>query len=696
MEKSFNNFIKLLIKNSIEIFLTNIKHKYTNINIKFYLDNIKISTNINDILFDIKISKIKNNPIEFIKTSNKNELEYIVKKLNNSYYNSYSIISDEIYDIFVENIKDNYKLNIFDDIGADVEKKKINLPTHLPSMEKIKPDTNSLSKWLNDFPGDKVISDKLDGMSLLIDARKNDNIKAYTRGNGTIGQDISWIINYINIGNIQNYMVRGECIISKHNWKIINKLYPEYSNPRNFVSGYTARKKISNKIMKYIEFVAYELITDIPLKLEDQLSMLKKFNIQVVSYNIYKNITNNLLSTILQQRRISSDYDIDGIVITDNKSYQRNSNKYPKYAKAFKMILNDQTAEAIVTGITWEPSMYGVLNPIINLSKIYLDGVNISNASGYNANFIIYNNIGGIIGPGSIVLLTRSGGVIPKIIQVIKPSQSDISSILPEQKLFQDGYQWNDTSIDIILNSPNNNDTVKKKKILHFFENINVSFLKFATIDKLFTAKFNTIISILNMKKNDILSIEGISEKFADKLITEINQKYLNATLIDIMAGSCCFGSGFGKKRIKLIIDNCHDILTYNLDDTNHKNKLIDNISSINGFQIKNAIKFINGLSEFKEFFYSLPNYLSKFNHKKKIIPKSNLFSNRIFCPTGFRIDHNLENFILTNNGAISNTFNSKVTDLIINNDNSSKKLLNAKEKGINIIQLKNLLQLNL
>ena len=686
--------VKAYIKKEIEFFLINIKEKKKfNFDIKIKKRDINIT--FSDIYLDMKLEKIKKDPIGYAESCDQKELENILVLLNNAYHNNTSLVSDEIYDLLAEYLDETYKSEISNNIGAEisVSKKKVQLPTHLPSMEKIKPDTSSLTNWLHNYPGNKIISDKLDGMSLLIDARSK-FVKAYTRGNGSIGQDISWIVKYLNLGTINNCMVRGECIVSKKNWEIIKNDYPEYSNPRNFVSGYTGRKNISDSLMKYIDFVAYEYIGEKPIKIESQLKKLEEFGINVVNYSIYDNISNNILSNILSDRRNNSEYEVDGIIITDNIPHPREtSEKYPKYAKAFKMILDDQTAEVLVKGITWESSIYGILNPIVNLSKINLDGVNISNATGYNANFIINNKIGGIIGPGSIVKLTRSGGVIPKIIQVVKPFKGNISEVLPDPTIYEGGYKWSDSKIDLILNEPDKIEKIKIKRIQHFFGNLGVPFFKEGLINKVYNAGFITISSMLQLNKSDLLKIDGFKEVSSEKILIEISKHYKKASLSDIMAAHYSFGSGFGKKKIQPIIDEYPNILDIDIKDMKCKQKLINDISNLPGYQIKTAEKFVNGLLAFKEFYNTISTINNDINNdinnnENNIKIVSTKLLGRVFCPTGFRINSELEKLIISNSGKLENTIKSNVTDLIVkdNNSLSSSKCNKAKEKKINII----------
>ena len=150
------------------------------------------------------INTIQRNPKKIFTLTEK-QLESVLNEADDFYYNSKkTILEDHIYDLAKERLQLEFPDNPFHkSVGAPIKKgDKIKLPYWLGSMDKIKPDTNALVNWLQDYKGSKIVSDKLDGMSLLLDLREKIP-KAYTRGDGSIGQDISWIIKYINIGNLK-------------------------------------------------------------------------------------------------------------------------------------------------------------------------------------------------------------------------------------------------------------------------------------------------------------------------------------------------------------------------------------------------------------------------------------------------------------------------------------------------------------
>ena len=141
----------------------------------------------------------KQNGLSFIESICENDLSKMIINANKQYYNNNPILMDNQYDILKEYIERTYPNNkIVKQIGAPVERNKVNLPYHMASMDKIKPDTNALNNWKNKYDGPYVISVKLDGVSGMYTTEGNVP-KLYTRGNGSVGQDVSNLIPYLKL-----------------------------------------------------------------------------------------------------------------------------------------------------------------------------------------------------------------------------------------------------------------------------------------------------------------------------------------------------------------------------------------------------------------------------------------------------------------------------------------------------------------
>ena len=172
---------------------------------------------------------------------------------------------------------------------------------------------------------------------------------------------------------------------------------------------------------------------------------------------------------LLVEWREKYEYETDGVIVMDDKIYKRSANN-PDHGFAFKMVLSDQTAEAKVLDVIWTPSKDGYLKPRIQIEPIQLGGVKIEYATAFNAAFVEDNKLG----IGSVILLVRSGDVIPHIMKVIKSSSTAKMPDVP--------YNWNNTHVDIMLENAEDDDTVKLKNITGFFRGIGVEGLSSGNI----------------------------------------------------------------------------------------------------------------------------------------------------------------------------------------------------------------------
>jgi NAD-dependent DNA ligase len=94
-----------------------------------------------------------------------------------------------------------------------------------------------------------------------------------------------------------------------------------------------------------------------------------------------------LLSEILLKWRAEYLYEIDGVIVTNDKVYSRKTGN-PDHSFAFKMVLSDQIAEAKVVDVLWTPSKDGYLKPRVQIEPIQLGGVKIEYATGFNGSLL--------------------------------------------------------------------------------------------------------------------------------------------------------------------------------------------------------------------------------------------------------------------------------------------------------------------
>jgi NAD-dependent DNA ligase len=526
--------------------------------------------------------EFKKKGFAYLESLTEKQLADMVKVANDYYYNTKtSLLTDNEYDIVKEYLERKFpKNNVLSEIGAPIIKNKVKLPYEMASMDKIKPDTNVVVSWMKKYKGPYVISCKLDGVSGLY-TTEGESPKLYTRGDGTVGQDVSHLLKVLDLPKESGIVVRGEFIIPK---KVFDEKYKnDFANPRNLVSGIVNAKTMDNK-SKDLHFVTYEVIRPV-LKPSDQMAKLVELKHEVVRNKTIPEISNDTLSSILVEWRGNYEYEIDGIIVSDDNIYPRHSGN-PDHAFAFKMVLSEQMAEAKVVDVIWSASKDGYLKPRVRIEPIKLGGVTIEYATGFNGKFIEDNKIG----IGALIQIIRSGDVIPHIKSVTMQAEQPKMPLVP--------YKWTNTHVDIVLENAGDDITVREKNITAFFVSLEVDGLSSGNVKRIMTAGFDTIAKILKMTKTDFKTVEGFKEKMIEKVFNGIHEKVGKATLLDIMVASNLLGRGLGQRKLKPILDKYPDILNSGESDEDK----IKMLRGIEGIGPENAKSFVSNIPTFMAF----------------------------------------------------------------------------------------------
>lgn len=631
---------------------------------------------------------INSNPLKFIKNSKKKDIIQVLKNADNAFFNSDEpLLTDDIYDIIKDYIKKKYPKDPYlKHVGADVENKVL-LPYYMGSQNKIKDSEDEILKFKKKYKGPYIISDKLDGVSGLITYDTNLNIKLYTRGNGKEGQDITHLYEYISgfpkIKSLKdNLAVRGEFIISKEKWEILKKRDPKLSNPRNTVSGMINSKILNKDILKMIDFVAYTLVFP---NIENGLKNLEDMKFNVVNNIIVKDINLELLSKKLEESR-KNKYVIDGIVINDiGKIYNIEVGKNPDHSFAFKSLHTLEQVEVIVSEVEWNVSKDNYMKPIVKFNEILLDDVKIKQATGFNASFIEKN----IIGPGSRIIIIRSGNVIPHIKSVLTESANGKPSM---PGIVDKDYKWTDTHVDIIKINEGENPEQDIKNIIYFMKTAMVENMGPGNIAKIYKAGFKDIKSIINLKKDDLLKIEGFKSKSADNILKSI-EKIKTLDCLVLMDASNMMGRGFSYKKIKLITDKFPSILMNDKKNRDISQKItVEDLIKIDGIAKISAEMFLENLSKFYKYYDNLgitcnnPQFELKKEEKDKQFNKN--INGKTFVFTGFR-NKDYEKIILDNGGKVVTAVAKSTNYLVVKDKNEkSGKIEKANEYGIKILDI--------
>jgi len=528
------------------------------------------------------VARFRGEGIDILDTLNESQLVEWLEAAGDAYYNTKTaIMSDNEYDIIKEYMEVKYPTNeVLTNIGANVTKNKVELPYKMASMDKIKPDTNALVTWTQKYKGPYVLSCKLDGVSGLY-TTEGGVPKLYTRGNGTIGQDVSHLLSVLKLPIEKNSVVRGELIMPRVVFE--EKYKSKFANPRNLVSGIVNSKTIDDKTSD-LHFVAYEVIRP-SLRPSEQLQTLIDLGHEVVQHKSVDALTNEKLSELLMDWRTNYEYEIDGVIVTDDNIYLRKEGN-PDHAFAFKMVISDQVAEAKVVDVIWTPSKSGYLKPRVRIEPVRLGGVTIEYATGFNGKFIESNKIG----VGAVIQIIRSGDVIPYIKSVTAQAEMAKMPTVP--------YHWTETNVDIVLDNMEDDETVQAKNITDFFTGLEVDGLGGGNVKKIMNAGYATVPAILKMTKDDYATVDGFKTKMVNKIYDGIQAQVEKASLVTIMASSNKFGRGIGMRKIQPIMTAYPKILT----SQETSDRKIEMLQTIDGIGKENAKSFATNIPVFLEF----------------------------------------------------------------------------------------------
>jgi len=599
--------------------------------------------------------------------------------LDDRYFNyGDSRFTDEQYDLLKEILVERDPSYI-PPVGSFLKKgdKSVTLPYFLGSMDKFKPEhEKKLNNWLKKYKANEyILQHKLDGMTCLL-VVDNDKINLYTRGDGTVGKDISHLQIYFNLPkNLPNKLiVRGELLVEKK--VFADKYSSEYSNSRNFVTSIVGADT-SREGLKDINFVTYEILNETYMceKPSKQLEKLTKFGFKVVPNITQKSLDIPILKSTLTTFLKTSPYDIDGLITWPNNSYELDSSNnpphFPPYAFAFKMPNLDEIKTVEVIDVEWSATKWNYLKPRVLFPPTLISGVMIKAASGFNAKFIRDNKIG----PGTLLEVERSGGVIPDIGKIVKGTEASFPKNIK--------YRWNDSGVDILLDENNDNgeqnDEVAIKKITSFFDDLKIKQVKEQTVKKLYDNGFNTIIKILEAKQSDFEKIDGFQKKLAERTYNNIHEKLKDVEVSALLGALGVFGYGISEKTITKLFEEIPNFM-----DIKDHDELYKKIVNVKGFSDITTTKIIENLDKAKETLEKMKKYVVlKTKEVDDVESLGDKLKGMTIVTSGFR-----DKKLITDNGGKETSAVSKNTSVLVieSLDEETGKIKKAKELGVVIM----------
>ena len=546
------------------------------------------------------------------------DLELFCIYANKEYRSGNPIISDSDYDfIFLKELRKrvpNHKFfQTIEVEGKGFSEEKHTLPQPMLSTDKAY-SFKEIIKWterilksadelsFNNTSLRFLATPKLDGF-----AGYDDGIKLYTRGDGKKGSDITRVFDRgLKIfNNSERGQGAGEIVVRKSYFE--QNLSQFFEFPRNFQASLIKEKELDNHARDAIEkngafFVPFKQLP----KWEGSLEELK-----------------SNFESIIEKSLTSVDFDVDGVVfevINDEiKSHMGSNRKFHRWQIAFKE--NKDKAHVRVLSITPQVGRTGKITPVAELEPTQLSGATIVRATGHHYGLVRDQKLG----KGSIIELTRSGLVIPKINKVLKPAEEVIiPTICPSCNT---NLAWD--SDFLICQNHQFCRTQNIGRIEHFFKILaNNDGFGIATIENLFDKGVDQISKIYQLSFEELTSF-GFGDKTSENLLKQL-ERSKNEEIEDWR-----FLAAFGIHRLGQ--GNCENLLrSYPLDEVFNLDE--ESIIAIDGFAEQTAGDIVQGLASIKEEFgylYSLGFNLEKTKLKSEINNSNSLLMDKKIVFTG-------------------------------------------------------------
>ena len=635
-----------------------------------------------------------------------------INKHNKNYYvYDNPTISDIEYDaLYYELVDLEKELNFIlpdsptarvgDEVLDEFKKHKHEIP--LFSLNKIR-DYEDLDKWIIDMRKfnphvDFSVEYKYDGLKIVLEYENSQFIRATTRGNGTIGEDVTVQVKTIksvplSIPCKEKVIVQGECMMTNSAFEKYNKTAEiPLKNPRNGVAGAVRNLDPKETEKRMLDFFCYDVLKSENITLKTQKEMHDFIVSQGFKTDNYFKIcitAEEIKHEIEQIDAVKDKLDtmIDGMVIKVNDCSIRDdigsTVKFPKWAMAWKFKAVELTTT--LNDVVWQVGRTGKITPIAILEPIELSGATVSRATLNNTQDIERKQIS----INSRIFVRRSNEVIPEVMGLAEIGENAKPIIAP--KICPScGAELKTIGANLFCVNHKGCYEQIVDRLSHFVSRdaFNIEGLSEKTI-KTFYDKFKVSYPYeLFMLKAEML--EGL-EGFKDKKIANIIDSIKKSKNVDWANFIYALGiMNIGKKSAYVLsrrFSSLYDFKSAKVDELTN----IEDVGEIVANSIMEYFQDGDNLNNIEKLFA----LGIKINMPNVSITESE-FTNKTIVLTGTLTNYTRPDLtkILLNMGANVTGSVSKKTDMVIAGVDAGSKLTKAKELGIRIIEEDELLEM--
>ena len=490
-----------------------------------------------------------------------------IERYNYYYYSkNESLISDVEYDKLLKNLekleKENpqfaNELSPSVNVGSSLKDTKFEKVTHKSPMLSLSNSYNIgdiedfmkraekiiLQERSGKTKIDYVLEVKLDGLSISVTYEKGKLVKAVTRGDGIIGEDVTE--NVMQIKSVPKFLkenidieVRGEIVLPISKFHELNKKRMEegeeiFANPRNAASG--TLRQIDAEIVKergldcYFYFIVdsekYNISTH-----KEALEYIEKLGLKTTGIGEVVESAEELEKRIefWGTKREKLDYETDGMVIKVNSLELWNilgsTTKSPRWAIAYKFPAKQVSTKLL--DITWQVGRTGKVTPVAELEEVEVSGSRVKRASLHNFDEIERKDIR----IGDRVIIEKAAEIIPQVVKSIKEVRTGEEKIVVPPvncPICNSVLEKEEGLVD--LKCVNKHCMGKVQGKIEYFvsrDGMNIIGLGERIIERFLELGFiKDITDIYNLKnfRQDIAGLEKMGEKSVENLLNSIEE----------------------------------------------------------------------------------------------------------------------------------------------------------------------------
>ena len=566
---------------------------------------------------------------------------------------------------------------------------------------------------------------KLDGSALSLEYRRGRLVRAATRGNGERGEDVT--ANALRIPNIPHRLswdgdchVRGEVVMRLD---VFREKYADIApNPRNLAAGSLRQKYVDSGKgdASDLTFLAYdarfipsdEAHPDSPKPLHFEhdseiVHWLRSIGIepagdQVCEGDTVEKVTESMISQTKYWTDTRSElpWEIDGVVFKLDDLSKREllgmTAHHPRWALAWKF--PPEEAVTVLMGVDWQTGRTGAVTPVARVAPVVVSGVTVENTTLHNAGEV--KRLGVQI--GDKVRIVRRGDVIPKIIEVLGPANSnDLTG-----RFHGDGAQFESTlphrsvpnpptscpecasslEIDGAFLRCNNLDCPARvvRTVLYWCRALEMDGIGQKLAEQLCDVGLvRTLPDLYRLSMNDLLTLDRMGEKSASNVLSQLES---TQSLMLSRFLSALGLPGIGPELATSIAAEVGDLENLMTMVEAKDKPVIDRLVAIDGVGETVASSLLDGLAVRRSIVSDLAEIL-EITTETVSLTSSGVLEGKTFCITGAlsRPRKEIALAIKASGGKVVSAVSGKL-DYLVAGESAGSKLEKAQRLGVSIL----------